>query len=298
MKEDLPYFSHDNNARNHPKMKALIAEFGYEGYGKFWALNEKIAEASGAVLDISKKVNKLDLAKELNFDSAGLDVFLKFLSDPEIDLVNVNNGKITTDRVTEQYDFVISKRKKQREKKAKSENGEIVGENDKIASENGEIVGDFNTKDRIIKDSITKDNKTNKGETQSSPEKQLTQSQKDAVELAMLLLTTHRKVIPDYLSGKNDNETVERWAKDIEYLIRIDKKPPETIRRVILWAKTPGNFWFPNIQSGVKLREKFEQLYAKFISENSRSPPGQEYGESLNVPCKSMKEMFSELAQS
>ena len=41
MKDNLPYFSHDNNARRHPKMKALIAEFGYEGYGRFWALNDR-----------------------------------------------------------------------------------------------------------------------------------------------------------------------------------------------------------------------------------------------------------------
>jgi hypothetical protein len=90
-----------------------------------------------------------------------------------------------------------------------------------------------------------------------------TPSQKSAVELATLLLTTHRKVMPDYLSGKDDQKTIENWAKDIEKLIRIDQKKPEIIRQVILWAKTPDNFWFPNIQSGYKLREKYEQLFCK-----------------------------------
>ena len=32
MKNDLPYFSHDNDARNNPKMKALRARFGWTGY--------------------------------------------------------------------------------------------------------------------------------------------------------------------------------------------------------------------------------------------------------------------------
>ncbi|MCL2793578.1 MAG: hypothetical protein FWD87_10880 [Spirochaetaceae bacterium] len=90
-----------------------------------------------------------------------------------------------------------------------------------------------------------------------------TQSVKDATELSTLLLTSHQKEIPDYLSGKNCQAIIERWAEDIEKLIRIDQKSPETIRQVILWVKTPGNFWFPNIQSGKKLRDKYEQLYSQ-----------------------------------
>ena len=117
MKDTLPYFSHDNNARRHPKMKALIAEFGYEGYGRFWALNERIAESSGAYIDISRKVNKLDLANELGLDGEGLDKFLGFLADPEIDLINMNEGKITTDRTSENYNFLAKNREYERDKK-------------------------------------------------------------------------------------------------------------------------------------------------------------------------------------
>jgi hypothetical protein len=122
MKDNLPYFSHDNNARRHPKMKALIAEFGYEGYGRFWALNERIAESSGAYIDISKKVNKLDLAQELGLNNDGLDRFLKFLSDPEIDLINIKNNKITTDRISEIFEKTMENREDERERK-KTKNG-------------------------------------------------------------------------------------------------------------------------------------------------------------------------------
>jgi hypothetical protein len=104
MKDNLPYFSHDNNARRHPKMKALIAEFGYEGYGRFWALNERIAESSGACIDISKKINKLDLAQELGLNGDGMDKFLAFLSDPEIDLINMKDNIITTDRISKLFE--------------------------------------------------------------------------------------------------------------------------------------------------------------------------------------------------
>jgi hypothetical protein len=110
MKDNLPYFSHDNNAHRHPKMKALIAEYGYEGYGRFWALNERIAESSGAYIDISKKVNKLALAQEIGLNGDGIDRFLKFLSDPEIDLINIKDRIITTERIKSEYEFYSIKR--------------------------------------------------------------------------------------------------------------------------------------------------------------------------------------------
>ena len=99
------------------------------------------------------------------------------------------------------------------------------------------------------------------------------ESMKDALDLSLLLLSSHRQEFPDFLSGKDDKKTASRWAEDIEKLIRIDKKAPETIRSVILWVKKPGNFWFLNIESGKKLREKFERLYGEFKSGRYRPPP-------------------------
>jgi DNA-binding Lrp family transcriptional regulator len=95
------------------------------------------------------------------------------------------------------------------------------------------------------------------------------ESQKQAFELSQLLLTSHRKEFPDYFSGKNEKEIgriLDGWAKDIELLIRIDKKEPKIIRQVIMWVKTPNNFWFHNIESGAKLRKQFERLYGEMVS--------------------------------
>jgi hypothetical protein len=98
----------------------------------------------------------------------------------------------------------------------------------------------------------------------------LSEFQKSALELSELLLSSHRKEIPDYLSGKEDIKTIQRWAVDIEKLIRIDKKSPDKIRQVILWAKTLGNFWFNNIQSGEKLRKHFERLFGQMQTDSSK----------------------------
>jgi hypothetical protein len=278
MKNDLPYFSHDNNARRHPKMKALVAEFGFEGYGRFWVLNEKIAETNGAKINISKKLNRLDLANELGLDGGGLDKFLKFLSDPEIDLINIKDGFLTTDRINELFEKTIYKRKKQR----KNDNAEIADDFAKINADNAEIADDFakiNADNAEIVDDLHTEEKRREENRQEenigSTEPPLSVSQKSSLELAALLLASHRKEYPDYLSGKDTKKITEKWAEDIEKLIRIDKKPPETIRQVILWVKTASNFWFHNIESGRKLREKFERLNGEMQTRKT-SPPEKE----------------------
>jgi hypothetical protein len=272
MKNDIPYFSHDNNARNHPKMRILITEYGYEGYGRFWALNERIAETEGAFIDISKLRNKCDLATELRFTTAELDKFLNFLSDPEVDLINFDGGKISTDRLNETHGKVMQAREKARGKKQenngqKSSQEKEESSGEKCESSIGKEESSQEKNNRREEKRIDKNRREEKGKTSGgSPEPPLSESKKSALELSELLLTSHRKEFPDYLSGKDTAKITKTWAVDVDYLIRIDKKSPETIRKVILWVKEPGNFWFHNIESGAKLRKQFERLYGEMIT--------------------------------
>ena len=73
MKDDLPYFSHDNDSRNHPKMKALRARYGWTGYGQFWALNEMIAGSSGARLDLGIRVRIGEMKRDFTVLLAAID---------------------------------------------------------------------------------------------------------------------------------------------------------------------------------------------------------------------------------
>lgn len=176
MKEDLPYFSHDNNASQHPKMKALIAEYGFEGYGRFWVLNEKIAQTDGAYIDISRKVYRLDLAKDLGFNSDELDGFLRFLSDPEIDLINIKDNKISTDRINELHKKIIEKRKSRRKNNQDNENGKMDGYFDNMNEQNGEMSEHFNREEKRIDKNKLKETKDSCGsneppESQPEPKK-------------------------------------------------------------------------------------------------------------------------------
>lgn len=44
IKENTHYFDHDYNAQNDPKIEAMLFEKGWEGYGIFWAIVEKLAQ--------------------------------------------------------------------------------------------------------------------------------------------------------------------------------------------------------------------------------------------------------------
>lgn len=57
MQKEAYYFSHDSNARNDEKLLAVRMKHGWEGYGIFWAIVEKLRESSDYVL--SKDYNLL-----------------------------------------------------------------------------------------------------------------------------------------------------------------------------------------------------------------------------------------------
>ncbi len=54
----------------------------------------------------------------------------------------------------------------------------------------------------------------------------------------------------------------QRWAKDIDLMLRLDKVEADDIAAVIEWCQRDG-FWRSNILSGKKLREKYPQLLMK-----------------------------------
>lgn len=75
--------------------------------------------------------------------------------------------------------------------------------------------------------------------------------------LATLLMTEHQRSDPRYTVTP---ATLQKWATDIDKLMRLDGRTASEVEAVIRWCQTPGGFWVPNILSGSKLREKFPTL--------------------------------------
>ncbi len=55
---------------------------------------------------------------------------------------------------------------------------------------------------------------------------------------------------------------LKTWAKDIDLMIRVDKRDPKEIEKVIEWCQA-DEFWQDNILSTAKLRKQFDQLALK-----------------------------------
>ena len=115
---------------------------------------------------------------------------------------------------------------------------------------------------------ITVIKKDNKSLSKMIPTKETVQKKKRSFvetqkefQLSKLLLSLIRERKPDF---KEPN--LQRWAREIDLMIRIDKRKPEKIEKVIRWCQT-NDFWQNNILSTQKLRKHYDQLTLKMVSE-------------------------------
>lgn len=86
--------------------------------------------------------------------------------------------------------------------------------------------------------------------------KQVFHEKSEPYMLAQFLEEQIQKHTPEF---KADETRRQRWAKDIDLMIRRDSLDPDKIADVIVWAHK-STFWRANILSGKKLREKYLQL--------------------------------------
>lgn len=66
------------------------------------------------------------------------------------------------------------------------------------------------------------------------------------------------------------------WSKQFDYILRIDGRDIEEVKKVIKWCQN-DNFWFKNILSPEKLREQYDRLLLSM-----KSPPKEEKVDTFN----------------
>jgi len=86
-------------------------------------------------------------------------------------------------------------------------------------------------------------------------------------QLAELLLTKILEHLPGY-----KRPDLQKWAKSMDSVLRLDKRPPEEVKAVILFAQMDP-FWRANILSVDKLRKHYDRLNIRRIQQ--RAGPGQ-----------------------
>ncbi|MEN6462213.1 MAG: replication protein [Syntrophomonas sp.] len=82
------------------------------------------------------------------------------------------------------------------------------------------------------------------------------------------------KKILEHLPGYKKPD-LQKWAWQMDALIRIDRRPPEEVREVINYAQG-DSFWWGNILSVDKLRKQYDQLNSKRVQARA-SPAAQKY---------------------
>lgn len=75
------------------------------------------------------------------------------------------------------------------------------------------------------------------------------------------------------LSAEARERKALSWSADVDKLHRLDGIAWPDIEAVIMWA-TADDFWAPNILSGTKLRDKYDQLVAQMKRQGSKATAG------------------------
>jgi len=93
-----------------------------------------------------------------------------------------------------------------------------------------------------------------------------TESYQQAYTIARSLMASIGSWKPDFaaIQPSRAEKTATDWAKDIDKMLRLDKRKPEDVQAVIEWLPTHegsnGFAWRANILSGRKLRDQFDKL--------------------------------------
>ncbi len=88
----------------------------------------------------------------------------------------------------------------------------------------------------------------------------------NASRLVVFFLEAVKKIKPDFKTPVN----LEKWTKEIDRMIRIDKRDPEKIKKLLEWLPT-HHFWRKNILSAEKLRLQFDRLELEMALSSSVS---------------------------
>lgn len=113
MGNDTRYFTHDQNARHDPKIKAMTKKYGMEGYGRYWVIIEHMRETTGFKL-IDKPYVKQALADEMCCSVDSLNTFIQDCVE-EYELFSQGEGYIYSESLIERMSYLKTAIKKKQD---------------------------------------------------------------------------------------------------------------------------------------------------------------------------------------
>lgn len=132
----------------------------------------------------------------------------------------------------------------------------------------------------VINYDTYQDSKSYKGRHKGRPMTEQGQLEEEGEEECINILSNSTEVrlselLLEKILFRNPNHkkpNIRMWAKEIDFMIRIDNRAPEEIRAVIEWCQA-DTFWQNNVLSTAKLRSQFDQLRLKMNAGRKQAAP-------------------------
>jgi len=103
--KDVPWFKHDANATDDPKIEALIHLHGMEGYGRWWTIVEFLRLQDGYIMVLTKWTFRA-FAKKWGCTPGEAEQFIRELAGEEIELLEMNKETAWSSRVLRDMDIM------------------------------------------------------------------------------------------------------------------------------------------------------------------------------------------------
>lgn len=240
MKENHQYFAHDYYARADNKFLPLLQKHGWEGYGIYWAIVEKIYE-SGGELKLDYSCLAFDMRTECERIKTVCESYGLFYTSESgaLRCVRIDKELAQRGKISQAAKIGAAKRWANRNTNMRTQCGENA-----------------NAVESQCKDKIREDNtiENNIPSVSAKPTPQYAPSA-DASELTENLISLMRKNNPSAKVPQN----LTSWHRAADLLFRKDKRPFAEAKSVLEWCQS-DSFWCCNILSMATFREKYDQL--------------------------------------
>lgn len=264
------FFSHDENALSDPKIMSMMSVYGFEGYGRFWALVELLRREDSYKINMTKKTFYHSIAHYLRSD---IEQTKEFLNDCifEFELFQSDGESFWSES--------LNNRMKMMEQKTEARtNAALSRWSKKQAEQPQEAV-------EVIEAEQDKPKRERPVRTKNAT---VAQYSDDVIFLTDLLIQKMK------VNNPNVNDpNLNNWRENIRLMMDNDGYTFDQVKRMIEFSQT-DDFWKSNILSTKKLRDKAGTLViqmnrevssAKHWSENRKpiAPPSRFAG--INETC-------------
>jgi len=266
MKKNAYYFSHDTNASRDEKILAMRADYGWAGYGLFWAIIEAMAEATNYKLRFTN-------GEPDNIDIAGLALNFRITRRRLENFVEscIKKHKLFTLSKDKKYFFSKTLRRRLSLRSKKSSILRAAGKKGakkrwKNDSHPNSPPNGNESKGNKRKGNILFCQDSNKS---PDPDNSKTAYKATCYLIDKIIANNPRARVPN---KDPTNTLMKKWTDEMERLNRLGPvgvKESEhkgyswkEIKKIINWCQEE-NFWKSNILSSAKLREKIITLENK-----------------------------------